>query len=148
MDINQTLKNLGLTDQEVRIYLASLELGAASVQKVATRANIKRPTAYVIAKTLIDKGFMGSFVDRSGIKLTAEAPEKLLTISKRRQEDLTNILPQLQALQATKTDKPQITYYEGKNAYFVIVEDSLTLKDTTVYMTGSLASVHKVITEK
>lgn len=148
METTQVLKNLGLTDQEVRIYLAALELGAASIQKVAARANIKRPTAYVIAKELMNKGFMGSFVDRAGLKLTAEAPEKLLAIAKKRQEDLADVLPKLKALQSAKTDKPQITYYEGKEAYFVIAEDTLTMKNTTVYMSGSLGEIHKAITEK
>ena len=148
METMQVLKNLGLTEQEARIYLAALELGAASIQKVAARANIKRPTAYTIAKELMSKGFMGSFVDRGGLKLTAETPDKLLVIAKRRQEDLAGILPRLQALRATKTDKPQITYYEGKEAYFVIAEDTLKFKNITAYMTGSLAGIHKVITEK
>src|SRR3989339_715654 len=145
METMQVLKNLGLTEQEARIYLAALELGAASIQKVAARANIKRPTSYTIAKELMSKGFMGSFVDRGGLKLTAETPDKLLVIAKRRQEDLAGILPRLQALRSTKTDKPQITYYEGKEAYFVIAEDTLKFKNITAYMTGSLAGIHKGI---
>ncbi len=148
MNIQQTLKNLGLSDQEVKIYLAALELGPASVQKVSTTANIKRPTTYLIYNSLEKKGFMGSFVDRSGIKLVAEDPEKLLAIAKKRHEDLNNVIPQLQALQATKTSKPQITYYTGKEAYYTIAEDSLQLKNSTIYMLGSFKDIHSIITEK
>ncbi len=45
------LKKLGLTDKEVRVYLATLELGYTTVQKIAQAAKISRPTAYAVIKS-------------------------------------------------------------------------------------------------
>jgi len=148
MDIKNTLKGLGLSDNEVSVYLAGLKLGTASVQKISKEAGVKRTSAYLVAEELISKGFMGSFVTRSGIKLTAEEPNKLISLLKKREQDLTQALPELQALMAAKSNKPQVTYYQGKEGYFVMAEDSLKLKNQTVLMFGSLREVHKTVGEK
>ena len=50
------LRKLGLREKEVRVYLTGLELGPSSVQVIAKRAKITRPTTYEIIKTLKEKG--------------------------------------------------------------------------------------------
>jgi len=148
MSINNTLKNLGLTDQEVRIYLASLGLGPASVQKVAHHSGIKRPTVYVIARSLIEKGFMGYYIDKNGKKLVAEPADKISSLAQKRLDDLTAALPELKALSSSLTEKPQVTFYEGRESAIAVAEDSLQLQNTTVYMMGSLRDIHAIVTEK
>ncbi len=42
------LKTLGFTDSESRVYLVSLEMGEATVQDLAKKADISRVTAYAV----------------------------------------------------------------------------------------------------
>lgn len=51
----QTLRELGLTDKEAELYLASLSLGTASIAGLAKKAELKRPTTYLIVDTLLQK---------------------------------------------------------------------------------------------
>lgn len=54
--IELELRKLGLTEKEVRVYLAGLELGPSSVKKISEMAKITKPTAYEIIKDLERKG--------------------------------------------------------------------------------------------
>lgn len=76
------LRKLGLKAKEISVYLAALELGFCSAQKIAQKAGISRPTAYAIIKELEKKGLMvesknGAPKDAKNY-FSAESPDKLL----------------------------------------------------------------------
>lgn len=48
MTINKSLEQLGLVGKKADVYLASLELGSASVIEIAKKAGVKRTTCYDI----------------------------------------------------------------------------------------------------
>ena len=58
--VQKQLEELGLSPNEVRSYLASLELGAATVLQIAAKAAIVRPTAHVAVGGLVKRGLMSS----------------------------------------------------------------------------------------
>lgn len=60
----QQLKQLGFSDKEAKVYMASLELGPDTAQEIAKKAGVNRTTTYVIIEKLIKKGKKRSF--RSG----------------------------------------------------------------------------------
>ena len=49
------LENLGLSDNEARVYLASLSLGSTTIMKIAQTAEIKRTTVYSVIDSLKQK---------------------------------------------------------------------------------------------
>jgi len=147
-DINQTLKELGLDDGEAMLYLAALKLGEAGMSELAREARLKRTSAYVVFQALEKKGLMGSFKMRSGLKFVATAPEFLLKKTEKQIEDLKILLPQLNSLTQKPDQKPQITYYEGKEGYYLASEDSLRQFNSTVYHIGSISEIHNVIGEE
>lgn len=59
------LQELGLTEIEAKIYLASLELGTDTVLKIAKKAEVKRPTAYIALDSLFSKGFVSKSKKRA-----------------------------------------------------------------------------------
>ena len=63
--IELELRKLGLTEKEVRVYLAGLDLGPNSVQNIARITKLARPTAYEIIKKLEEKGL---FIESKGDK--------------------------------------------------------------------------------
>jgi len=146
-DIKQTLKELGLEDGEVALYLASLKLGGTGMSELAREAQIKRTSAYVIFQALEKKGLMGSFKMRSGLKFVATAPDFLLKKTEKQFEDLKILLPQLNSLSQKPDQKPQITYYEGKEGYLLASEDSLRYQNSTIRHIGSISEIHKIIGE-
>ena len=78
--IELELRKLGLTEKEVRVYLASLELGPSSVKKIAEIAKIPRPTTYQIIKTLENKGLFIEAKQKKKRLFVAQSPERILGI--------------------------------------------------------------------
>lgn len=118
--IEKQLEELGLSANEVRVYLASLELGSATKQQLAAKAVVARPTTYVAVEGLMKRGLMSSYVKGKKEFVQAEKPERLLKIledEKRRlaerESKLKSLLPGLESLIAMSGDKPEVKYYEG-----------------------------------
>jgi len=148
LDIKQTLKEYGLDDSEAGLYLAALKLGEAGMSELAREAQLKRTSAYVIFQALQKKGLMGSFKMKSGLKFVATSPDILVSKTEKELQDLKSILPQLKSLTQKPDQKPQITYYEGKEGYYLASEDSLSQPNSTVRHIGSISEIHNVIGEK
>ena len=76
------LRKLGLTEKQASVYLTALELGYTSIQKIAQKAKISRPTTYEIVKTLKQKRLISESRDKNKTYFIAESPDKLLGILK------------------------------------------------------------------
>ena len=105
------------------------------MSELARDANLKRTSAYVIFQGLEKKGLMGSFKMKSGLKFVATSPDFLLKRAEKQAENLKTLLPQLNSLAQKQDQKPQITYYEGKEGYFIASEDSLKLSNSPEFAT-------------
>ena len=44
MTLDKELQKIGLSEKEAKVYLAALELGQASVQNIARKAEVNRAT--------------------------------------------------------------------------------------------------------
>jgi sugar-specific transcriptional regulator TrmB len=107
------VEELGLSNKEARVYLASLGLGPASVQKIADEAGIKRVTTYVILESLVGLGLVSQTVKGKKTYFVAEDPVNLERLIERRRQELKeqkqnfdHILPELQNLKMQPKDSP------------------------------------------
>ena len=114
------LQKLALNEKEAKVYLASLELGYASVQGIAKKAGINRATAYFIIEGLMKKGLMTQIEKDKKTFFAAEDPKSLRSIIERKEQEakefgsiFRNILPQLESVYNLAAEKPKIRYYEG-----------------------------------
>lgn len=123
----QELKKLNLSDKEARVYLALLELGPSSPYKIAKHSRLKRPTAYVIAEELVEKGLIVQMTGEKQGMYIAKSPETYVEEVERRVKDARKIVPELLALQRKKSEKPNVLYFEGlegmKKAYEYRLKD-------------------------
>lgn len=108
----KSLQTLGLSEKEAKIYFALLQLGPATPYKMAKRSGLKRPTAYVIADELVEKGYA---VQAPGDKHTyiARPPEVIYEEREQKMLEAKKNLPELQALKGGVADKPAVLYFEG-----------------------------------
>ncbi len=115
------LSDIGLSDNESKVYLASLSLGATTILKIARASEMKRSTIYSVIESLKQKGLMK--IEIKGLKSTfvAESPEKLEIILENRKNEFKNNLPEFLSLYNLKDTQSTIKYYEGfeslKNVY-------------------------------
>jgi sugar-specific transcriptional regulator TrmB len=121
----EVLSSLGLTDKEIKIYLANLQLGSSLVQNIANFAKLNRTSTYDLLKSLEQKGFV-SYTFESGKKVyQATQPNKLISILKERESLLKKIIPELNILSASTTKRPNVEIYIGKNGIKIIFEQIL-----------------------
>mgnify|MGYP001587379715 FL=1 len=73
------LVELGLTENEARVYVALVELGESPASAVARKARVNRSVAYSTLESLLGKGLC-SFVIKGGVKVFVPSPpERLLS---------------------------------------------------------------------
>lgn len=124
-EITKELQSIGLTENESAIYLASLELGKASVLELSKFSGIKRPTTYLALFSLQEKGIVRELKQNGKLRYIPESPKFVLARYKNKFERLENLLPQLQGISSKSENKPKIRYYEGHDGLISIYEDNL-----------------------
>ncbi len=117
--LEKTLVKLGLSDKEAKVYLALLELGQETVQHIAERAQVRRPTTYVILEKLLRLGLVSTINQERKTLFVAESPRELVNVLDHqvheiqdRRSLLDETLGQLMARYRTK-DKPIVRFFEG-----------------------------------
>jgi len=129
---NTILKKIGLSDKEIKVYLALLEYGAISVRSLAEITGLNRGTTYDILKRLQETNLVTYYHHETKQKFVAEDPEKLISLVKTKEEEfkktretIEDIIPELKSLQDKGGNKPTSKFYEGKSGIRLILEDVL-----------------------
>ena len=153
MNIHTILKNFGLQDKAIAVYLALIELGPSPVRAVSLHSKINRGTTYDILKSLQQEGLVSYFDKASHQCFAAESPEVIVNALERRQTDLEKLkqevtfnLPELKALFEKEGGKPAVKIYEGEKGIREILEDVLKTLETQnekQYFVYSSASLRK-----
>lgn len=114
------LEHLGLSRNEIKIYLAALELGEGTAAHIAERARVHRVAAYAVITSLIDKEFLVQNKVRRGRRISARDPKHIESLlrNKRRQirrltERYESVLPELTTLFNHATVRPRVQFFEG-----------------------------------
>lgn len=136
MEIINYLGKIGFNAKEALVYKALLELGRGSVSIIAKKANIKRPTAYLVLEELRKKDLLLVIPKPNKKIYIAESPTKLRKLIADKQEALDDILPYLNASFSKAPEKPNIKYYEGKDQIIDIYNN--ILNSTEVWFFGSI----------
>ena len=123
----ESLIKIGFSENEARVYHSLLELGSATAQQVAQHASVNRPTTYVQLERLMKLGLASSFEKASERKngasktyFRAEDPEYLKSVlekeerkAKERGGALQELLPKLEQLFVSSSDRPRVRFFEG-----------------------------------
>jgi len=134
------LRKLGLTEKEAMVYLAALKLGYTSVQEIAKKAQISRPTAYGVIKALENKELISQSREKGKRYFTAQSPDHLLGILKRQKKELKEkereFIRIIAALRDKYylNDKREIKIYQGKAGLEILFDDFLTSPARKIYL--------------
>lgn len=111
--LTKILQDIGLSENQAKVYLAALSLGPSTILKIARAAQLKRTTVYSIIESLKQKGLVN--IELKGFKqlFVAGHPEKLESILETQKEKLKKFLPEFSALYNLKESGSFIKYYEG-----------------------------------
>ena len=124
------LKEIGLTNNEVEVYLKLLMGGSVTVNTIAERTGMHRQACYDALDRLLEKGFV-SFVIKDGKKNFQALPqEQVLNYIDNLKSQLNEMLPALKKISVSSSESTQVEVYKGKNALRTVLRDVIqTLKE-------------------
>jgi len=121
------LEELGLTNAEIKIYLALLELGTSTAGPIIEKTGLQNSVVHMTLHKLVQKGFI-SYVKKGKIKhYEATDPENILKFIDEKKERFKAILPELISKQQY-VEKQEAEIFEGfkgfKNMQYEFIEDA------------------------
>jgi sugar-specific transcriptional regulator TrmB len=126
------LEEIGLTDSEIKVYLALLELGSSKKGPIVKKAGITSSKIYEVIDKLIERG-LASYVVKDKVKYFNAAPpsrikdylkEKEAKL-KEQENELDKLLPSLELKQKLKEKKTDAEVYRGWRGIQTIYNDLL-----------------------
>lgn len=145
------LQQLGLSEKEAKVYLASLELGSSAVQEIARKAGVNRPTTYVQIESLMKRGLMSSVTRGKKRYFGAESPEQLIRLLETKEKEIKNkkegfkkFLPELKTIFDLSEEKPKVRFFEGREGFKSMQRDVLLTETDTLEEFIPLDDAYKV----
>lgn len=114
MTLNDQLTQIGLTNNEVCVYLALLKTGPASVLAISRETGLNRPLLYRNLGLMIEKNVIRTTFLKRRKQYVAVPPRQLLQFIRAKETALKDILPELEALAVNAAEKPRVLYFEGR----------------------------------
>lgn len=142
--VEDALKEIGLNDKEINVYLKLLELGQTPILRLAEVTRLNRTSLYDILEALLKKGLVGYTVVEHVKQFYASDPEVLLKQLKEKEAKIRKILPELKKKQETIGKKPVIELYEGFKGIDAIHTDVLKEKQE-ILAYGSFVIADKML---
>lgn len=127
--LKESLKTLGLTDEEIVVYLCALQEGSATALELARLTDIPRTTVYLLIDALTEKGLLSLPDTAIKKRYVPASPDALLKVATKKQHALSQTLktledelPQLKALYEVHHHKPVLRYFTGEDVKKIYAE--------------------------
>ncbi|MFC1662574.1 TrmB family transcriptional regulator [Patescibacteria group bacterium] len=153
MSVIAILKQIGLSDKEIQIYLALLKRGPSSVRQLSQDAKINRGTTYDVLKSLKEKSLISYYHQDTKQLFVAEDPVKIEQVVndqakdlERTKADVLQLIPELQSMYGSAEDKPVTRYYETSRGIKTILQDviqTMSQEKAKEYYVYSSADIRK-----
>lgn len=141
VSVHEQLKEVGLHESEIAVYLYLLEQGISTPPQVARGTGIARTHCYGILRALRDAQLVEEQSKGRRKAYLASDPAALLRALERKREALTRVLPDLRARYTTRKNKPKIRFADGVAEVQEIYRQTLEAKE--IYGIGSTAQFQR-----
>ncbi len=133
------LEEIGLSKNEIKVYLALLKLGKTTSWKLISETGIQVSALYYCLDNLIKKGLASYSIIANKKHFQAASPEQLIQLVDNRKKQLETILPELKAIQKTSEERIQTNIYENYKGFKGIYDRLLRVmrKGDTYYVFGA-----------
>lgn len=134
INLKQILKEFGLNDIEIKVYLAALEFGASPASAIAKQAGLNRITSYEALKRLSKNGLIKIRAKKgTGVKyFIAEDFSVFKEKMEQKKNDMDELInkmeiiePQIRSMYSRNEGKPEVYFYEGKEGIKNVLLDTL-----------------------
>lgn len=143
------LKELGLSEGQVSVYSAVLELGIANLNQIHEKTGIERRNIYDILNKLIEKGLISYAVENKKRKYQCTHPNKILEEIDQKEASLDELkkkMPQIKDLFALSKPDIRAEVYRGNEAIKSFLEEVLECKES-YWLGGNNFNQRKAVPE-
>ena len=130
------LHDIGLSPNEARGYEALLSTGEASVQTISKKSGVHRRNVYDSLAKLIEKGLASEVFIHGEKHFKPMEPRVLLSLLKEKEDQISKILPEMQAKYEAVQENEEAYIYKGIEGVKNYLRDILTTKEP-VYFIGA-----------
>ena len=109
----QILEDIGLTNAEIKVYLALLELGSATAGPILEKSGLQNSVLHMTLGRLIEKGFISFVKEGKRNHYQAADPKHIIEFIDEKRERFEAILPELLIKGKTAQQKPEIVTFRG-----------------------------------
>jgi HTH-type transcriptional regulator, sugar sensing transcriptional regulator len=134
-EAQKTLQDMGLSESEIKVYVAALELGQASIQEIAKKASIPRTSIYNFLSNLMERRLIWETSRKKRKVYSAAHPSHLVEMEKGRVAQVKSIVPELLAVYNKNKHKPRVTFYEGLDGIKQVYADTLVEEEPIIEWT-------------
>lgn len=153
-EIFETLKSIGLSSSEAKVYIGLLKQGVCSVTELSRRTKMHRSNVYGVLDTLISKGLVLKTFDGMKNVFCLTSPSCLSSYLKLKEGDVDSILPDLEKMQKASTSSLKVCVFQGttslRNEYMNLLLKSkpilaygISKNEKVVLGKGFLDNFHK-----
>lgn len=139
------LSTLGITEEEVQVYINALETGSSTVLEYAQNTGIPRTTVYLLVDSLLIKGLLSEVIEGKRKRYIPASPKDLISLAKEKEaqfkktaEGLEKEKSILDALYDRREGKPHIQYKEGVRSVEEVFKDSLEADQIYMFFTSEV----------
>ncbi len=132
------LGELGLSDNEIQVYLTLLKTGPLTSYDLSKRTSLNRGYLYELLRKLHEKGIISEAAEEGKKKYQATNPEQLAALLEFKLENLRRILPALKKMEHISKEETRINVYRGKYCYKTLLNDIIaSMKENSeIYIFG------------
>jgi sugar-specific transcriptional regulator TrmB len=146
MKETDTLKDMGLTENESKVYITLLTYGTQTAGSITNKTGIHRRCVYDAMERLTEKGLAGYIIRENKKYFEAADPEHLLTILQEKEKEVLEILPGLQTMYEG-SEKQDIKVFKGRKGARAIYDDIIKTGED-YYALGATGKIIDVIGQK
>ena len=124
-NINEQLRDAGLTENEAKVYSTLLEFGPSHAGIISRKSGLHRRVVYDTTDRLIKKGVVGYILRNNKRLFQASNPNRILELIKEKENSVNEIMPDMLAFYSQTKEKEETNFYKGKNGLKTVFEDEL-----------------------
>jgi HTH-type transcriptional regulator, sugar sensing transcriptional regulator len=125
----KALQNIGLTDGEIRVYLALIKLGPSTTGPITDKSKVSSSKVYHILEKLMQKGMISYVIKEKTRYYQAEDPIKIKDYVNQREKEfleqkneINKLIPELQIQQQLEKTTSETQIYKGFRGIQTIID--------------------------
>jgi len=147
----QILEKIGLSKQEILVYITGLKMGPSLASKIAREAKISRTLVYHLLESLTEKGLVNKSDSKNRKKFVMENPDRLKNILERKRKEfekledqISSVSAELNSLYSPKQIPSKVYFYQGVERLKNMMTDILKTENHELDAFTSINAIEKI----